>query len=124
LKSCGKYSFPQISAVAEYFFRHKEYRLKHGSLPGVLPENYEWVHWAPLFKGVEIFLNGLKLSLNTVDELILSSELRRSRKEAAVFFNNSTTGLFLSDDKSYPGEALIDVVFADIDEIISVFEKY
>lgn len=109
------------SGILDYHSGGKEkyYRLRPGLLDGLLPSSYKWVHWSPLFKGIEIIINGIKNSIFTNDALILSSELRRYAKDSSVYFNESQSGLFLSDSAKHPGEKYIDVFIDDIDKIIS-----
>ncbi len=100
--------------------KEKYYRLVPGKMNGLLPDNFKWIQWAPLLKGVEILFKGINLSLNTDDPLILSSELRSYHKESEMFFNESSTGLFLSDSSMYPGEQFIDIFKKDIMRIVNL----
>ncbi len=113
------------SGIIESYSTGKEkyYRLKPGVMDVVLSPPYKWDNMAPVFKGLEILLNGIRNSLNTEDMLILSSELRSFSKEASKYFNESSTGLFLSDSSRYPGEKYADVFLNDIERIISFIKK-
>ncbi len=112
----------QKSGILESYSSGKEkyYRLKQETVKSLLPDSFIWANLAPAYKGLEIILSGLRNSQDTEDMLILSSNLRRYSKEASDFFNESSSGLYLSDSSRCPGEKYIDLFIDDIDRIKNV----
>ena len=92
------------------------YKLSQSAFREIIPNQTRWISWAPLYKGIEILWSGLQA--DTSDPLLLSSEYRRIAKEAKPFFEESKTGIVLTDPSRTTGEAYLKVFEDDLVRIV------
>lgn len=112
------------SGVVEVRASHREklYRLKPGVLDYLLrPEGIRtpWQNWTPLFRALEIlWLELNEPTLQDLDPLLLSSELRRLVRKLRPLLSEANRDKRLRDDRVYPGESYTEIFFQDVREII------
>lgn len=92
--------------------REKYYRLNSGILNGLLSTNVIWIHWAPLYKALEIIW--FACDEDEKDTLLLSSLLRSYAKEAQKFFDESKTGIHLTDPSRTLGADYVAIFQKDL----------
>jgi len=101
--------------------REKYYRMKAFPFDPNTPEKVQWISWAPLYKGIEILWNGL--AEEKEDPLVASSQLRQTAKNAQKYFEESQTGIYLTEPSRTPGADYIDVYTTDLHRIADEFER-
>jgi hypothetical protein len=98
--------------------REKSYALKPGILDNLLRPDSEitpWVNSAPLFRALEIlWLGVVDPKRQNMDELMLSSELRRVAKSVRPLLGDAGWGQPLRDESAYKGEKYKKVFFEDV----------
>jgi hypothetical protein len=103
--------------------REKSYALKPGVLDKLLRtgENATpWANSAPLFRALEILWLGIAdPKRRDLDELLLSSELRRIARGMRPLLGDAGWGQPLRDDSSYKGEKYAEIFFEDVITLLS-----
>ena len=98
--------------------RQKMYWLKAGFLDGLLcPDGNPtpWVCWSPLFRVLEILWLGLGgLAAAGLDDLTVSSELRRMAMKMRPLLGVAGLGMKLRNESAYPGESYSQVFMEDV----------
>ena len=98
--------------------REKIYALKPGVLDKVIRPHGDvtpWANSAPLFRAFEILWLGVSDSnRQEMDELLLSSELRRVAQKMKPLLGDAGWGQPLRDESAYKGEKYADVFFEDV----------
>jgi hypothetical protein len=85
------------------------------------PEPFpQWVTWAPFFSSLEqIWLKINDRRLESLDPLLLSSELRQLMVVVRPAIERSRFDKSLSDDRQYLGEKYLPVFYADVLNLLS-----
>ena len=98
--------------------REKSYALKPGVLDKLMHpdgESTPWVNSAPLFRALEIIWLGVAdTKRQKMDDLLLSSELRRVAKDMKPLLGDAGWGQPLRDESAYKGEKYAKVFFEDV----------
>ena len=98
--------------------REKIYALKPGVLDKLMRPNNEmtpWTNSAPLFRAMEILWLGVAdPKRKSMDDLLLSSELRRIAKAMKPFLGDAGWGQPLRDESAYKGDKYAEVFFEDV----------
>ncbi len=98
--------------------REKSYALKPGVLDNLMHpdgESTPWVNSAPLFRALEIIWLGVAdTKRQKMDDLLLSSELRRVAKDMKPLLGDAGWGQPLRDESAYKGEKYAKVFFEDV----------
>ena len=98
--------------------REKSYALKPGALDKLMRpdgESTPWVNSAPLFRALEILWLGVAdPKRQKMDDLLLSSELRRVAKSMKPLLGDAGWGQPLRDESAYKGEKYAKVFFEDV----------
>jgi hypothetical protein len=80
----------------------------------------QWINWPPLFSALErIWLKVSDPSLETLEPLPLSSELRHLMVEVRPAFERARFDKKLSDDRQYLGETYLPVFLSDVIKLLS-----
>lgn len=98
--------------------REKIYALKPGVLDKLVRPDSEatpWVNSAPLFRALEILWLGVAdPKRQEMDDLLLSSELRRISKSIKPLLGDAGLGQPLRDESAYKGDKYAEVFFEDV----------
>lgn len=107
--------------------RIKWYRLQSGVLDNLLKSTGSptpWIHWAPLFRALEILWIGvIDPKRKDLDPLTLASELRRLSKEMRPLLGDAGWGSQLEDDKSFRGSEYSSVFARNTKDLLSQLDR-
>lgn len=107
--------------------REKRYWLKPGVLDDLLrPEGRPtpWRNWTPLFRALEILWLGVsEPQLRGLDQLLLSSELRRLARDLRPLLGEAGMGMRLSDDSTNRGEGYAEIFFQDVRDMLKQLDR-
>jgi len=104
--------------------REKKYWLRPGLLDNLLrPDGRPtpWVNWSPLFRALEMLWLGLiDPKLQDLDDLTLSSELRRLAMALRPLLGEAGRGMQLRNEGAFRGEAYLPVFVQDMTGLLEL----
>jgi len=107
--------------------REKRYWLKPGILDALLRPDGEptpWRNWTPLFRALELLWLGVSdPKRQDLDQLLLSSELRRLARELRPLLGEAGMGMRLRDDSGYRGAGYTEIFFEDVLDILKQLKR-
>ena len=108
--------------------REKYYRISSNTFESVLNTDRikpQWINWPSFFSGLDNIWEYIRNLNNDIDDLLLSSELKKIMKIVYPLFNAPYNKFNVDDFESYTGEKYIPVFIEKIIEILKKLnEKY
>jgi hypothetical protein len=103
--------------------REKIYALKLGALDNLLRSDFDmtpWANSAPLFRAMEMLWLGIAdPKKEAMDDLLLSSELRRVAKNMKPLLGDAGWGQPFRDESAFKGDSYAKVFFEDVMDFLT-----